>query len=156
MTDRIIFVCVIVLASIYLYAASQMPVPQIGDPLGPKAFPILLGVAMLAVAILLLIEIRRDTRTSVENVALAPSAEKNRSHLLVITGVVAWIALYYLSFEKLGYLISTTIFLFVLCSCFHRGKWVTNAVTVVLFSVISYWLFTKVLGVTLAKGLLPF
>jgi putative tricarboxylic transport membrane protein len=74
---------------------------------------------------------------------------------LVIAGVVVWTFLFFLVFEKLGYVIATTIYLIVLTSYFNRGRWITNVVTAVVFCVGSYWMF-KVLGVNLAQGILPF
>ena len=43
LTDRIIGVLTLLLAAVYLYATAQIPTLEIGDPLGPKAFPRLAG-----------------------------------------------------------------------------------------------------------------
>ena len=43
MTDRVIFACTIIITVVYLYATTLIPSLEIGDPLGPKAFPRLLG-----------------------------------------------------------------------------------------------------------------
>ena len=48
------------------------------------------------------------------------------------------------------------IYLLVLMAYFHKNKWTSNVLTAVLFSVISYLMFTKLLGVNLARGILPF
>jgi hypothetical protein len=39
---------------------------------------------------------------------------------------------------------------------FNRGRWVQNGLTAVLFCLGSYYLFTALLGVRLAQGVLPF
>ena len=52
--DRVICVVTLLLAAVYFYATAQIPSLEIGDPLGPKAFPRLL-TAVLIVAVLLLI-----------------------------------------------------------------------------------------------------
>ena len=54
--DRIIGGLTLLLAAVYLYATTNIPALEIGDPLGPKAFPILLGITLILAAILLLIE----------------------------------------------------------------------------------------------------
>jgi putative tricarboxylic transport membrane protein len=59
-------------------------------------------------------------------------------------------------FESLGYVIATSIYLLVLMAYFNRGKWVANVLTSVLFSIGSYVMFVKLLGVSLAPGILPF
>jgi putative tricarboxylic transport membrane protein len=152
MADRVIFVCILILAGAYFYATEQLPSLEIGDPLGPKAFPRLLGVALVITAIVLLVEMLRAPKRP----KLQPKPEENdRGAYLVIAGVVVWTFLFFLVFEKLGYVIATTLYLIALTSYFNRGRWIANVATAVFFCVGSYWMF-KVLGVNLAQGILPF
>ena len=158
--DRIIVVCTVVLALLYFYGASLIPSLQIGDPLGPKAFPYLIGIGLLVSAAWLLLETLQagkadaaDPQELAEHANMGP--EDNR-HLLVIAGVVAWIAFYFALFEPVGFLLATPVSLLGLMVYFNRNKWVANVLTSVLFPVGIYFLFSKVLGVNLAKGLLPF
>ena len=58
-----------------------------------------------------------------------------------------WTALYFGVFDRVGYLVSTTIYLLVLTAVFNRGKWLANTLTAVLFAIGSYVLFVKILGV---------
>ena len=155
MADRVIFVCTLMLAAVYFYATSQIPSLQIGDPLGPKAFPYLLGIGLLITAGMLLAEILR-ARKAPDPHETALHEKEDRSHLLVIGAVVLWTGIYFGVFELLGYMIATTVYLFVLMSYFNRGKWLANALTSVLFCVGSYLLFSHVLGVSLARGPLNF
>ena len=153
MADRVIFVFTLVLAGVYFYATEQLPSLEIGDPLGPKAFPRLLGVALLITAVVLLLEIMRAPKT-------APAAPKDDAgkagSQLVVAAAAAWTFLYFLVFEPLGYVIATSLYLVALTSYFNRGKWLANVLTSVLFCLGSYLMFTKLLGVTLARGILPF
>jgi len=153
MTDRVIFVCTIIIAAVYLYATTKIPSLEIGDPLGPKAFPRLLGIALLLAAGMLGLEMWRARKNDP-----AKSAEKNPFDLgvLKVLGCVAvWTACYYMVFDKLGFIIATSIFLFPLMAWFHRGKWVTNVLSAVVFSCVIYWLFVS-LDVNLPKGILTF
>jgi putative tricarboxylic transport membrane protein len=154
LVDRIIFVCIIVLAAVYFYATAQIPTLEIGDPLGPKAFPRLLGIGLLITAALLFFEMRSMARKA------RPAAPQphggGQSHLWIIGGVAIWTAGYYLAFEPAGYIISTSVYLLGLTAYFHRGKWVANILTSVLFAVGSYVLFVKVFGVMLAQGVIKF
>jgi hypothetical protein len=52
--------------------------------------------------------------------------------------------------------IATSIYLLALMAYFHPAKWTTNILTSVLFCVLSYLMFTKLLGVSLPRGVLPF
>ena len=56
MTDRIICAVMLVLAVVYFYATAQIPSLEIGDPLGPKAFPRLLGILLLVAVVMLFFE----------------------------------------------------------------------------------------------------
>lgn len=154
LADRIIFVCIVVFAGLYFYATSQIPALEIGDPLGPKAFPELLGAGLLVTAAMLLAEILKARRMAVEENASTP--REDLSHVPVIVGVTVWTALYYAVFEHAGYMLATAVFLLGLTAYFHRGRWVTNALVSVLFPVLSYALFVKALGVSLAPGVLSF
>jgi len=49
-------IVVIVGAAIYLYLDLQLPEVRLSDPLGPKAFPALVGVGLISSALLLLFE----------------------------------------------------------------------------------------------------
>ncbi len=155
MADRVIFVCIIIFAAVYFYATSQISTLQIGVPLGPKAFPYLLGIGLLIAAGLLLTEILQARRTQ----ALHEAAVKERAdwrHLLLIGAVIVWTTAYFAVFEWLGYMISTAIYLFVLMAYYNRGKWIANTLTAVLFAIGSYVLFNEILGVSLPGGLLKF
>jgi putative tricarboxylic transport membrane protein len=152
-TDRVIFVCTILVAAVYFYATTLIPALEIGDPLGPKAFPRLLGVCLLIAAGLLLIEIWKDRKAAVPRSAAAGVGDVR--HLWVLAGVTVWTAGYYVVFEKAGYIVATAIYLLALMAWFNRGKWVANVLSAVLFSVLSYTLFLK-LDVRLPQGILPF
>lgn len=153
MTDRVIVVCTVIVAAIYFYATTLIPSLEIGDPLGPKAFPRLLGVALLMSAGLLALEIWKERKARAPQAA--PAGSEGMRTIWVIAGVSVWTAAYYIVFEKLGYIVATTIYLFALMAWFHRDKWLANGLTAVLFSALSYLMFVK-LDVNLPKGLLPF
>jgi putative tricarboxylic transport membrane protein len=148
--DRIIGAATLLLAAVYLYATAQIPTLEIGDPLGPKAFPVLLGIALIAAAILLFIETLKPDEAPV-----AQGPRESFHHLWLIGGVVVWTALYFGVFDLAGYLASTTIYLLVLTAVFNRGHRLANILTSVLWAVGSYVLFVEILGVTLAKGAPP-
>ena len=155
MADKVTFVCILVLAGLYFWATEKLPSLEIGDPLGPKAFPRLLVVALLITAAILLYEIIKGRKpASASSVSLTPGASREAAYI-VVAGVVVWTFLYFLVFERLGYVIATSLYLLVLTSFLHRGKWVTNVLTSVLFASVSYYMFVKLLGVNLAPGILP-
>jgi putative tricarboxylic transport membrane protein len=153
MADRVIIACCIVLALVYFYGTSQIPSLEIGDPLGPKVFPVLLGIALLLATGLLVIEHLKDARSATP--PLEKPVKPDQRHLPVLGVVVIWIAVYFATFEMLGYVVATTIFLLGLMAWFNRGKWSVNVPSAALFSIGSYVMFAW-LDVKLPGGILPF
>jgi putative tricarboxylic transport membrane protein len=145
--DRILAGCIALVAIAYLYGTFQIREIAIGGPVGPRAFPMLLGAALLLAAALLVAE------TFAKSYAAAPL---DLPGLKSIAGTLLWLGCYAAVFEWLGYLIATTIFLIVLMAVLHPRHWVANIVTAILFAIASYALFDKVLGARLATGLLSF
>jgi len=153
MTDRVILVCTVIVAIVYLYATTLIPSLEIGDPLGPKAFPRLLGIFLLIGAGVLFLEMWKERQGKATRPAAA--APPDLRHLWVLAAVVAWTGAYYIVFEKAGYVIATAVYLFALMAWFNRGRWLMNALVAALFSALSYAMFLK-LDVNLPKGVLPF
>ena len=154
MADRVIFVCTLLLAGVYFWATEQLPSLEIGDPLGPKAFPRLLGIGLLITAGILLLEMIRGRKVVQSDVP--KSAPVDRATYLIVGGVTVWTFLFFLMFEPLGYVIAGAIYLTGLTCYFNKRRWTMNIATSVLFALGSYLLFTKALGVNLARGILPF
>jgi putative tricarboxylic transport membrane protein len=154
MADRVIFVCTLVLAGVYIYATEQLPSLEIGDPLGPKAFPRLLAIGLVVTAIVMLFEIFRARKTPAPTTADRKPKEPGAP--AIVAAVAGWTLLYFIAYERLGFILSTAIYLLVLTSYFNRGKTVANVSTSILFAVGAYVMFTKILGVTLPPGILSF
>jgi len=152
LANRVIFVCTVVLAMVYLYGTTQIPALDIGDPLGPRAFPMLLGIGLLIAAGMLALEIWREkakNRPEVDQPAFEPRV------IAVLGGVAIWTGGYYLTFIPIGYVAATALYLFGLMAYFHPRKWVSNIATATLFPLGTFYLFAK-LEVSLPKGILPF
>jgi len=153
MTDRVILVCTIVVAVIYLYATMLIPTLDIGDPLGPKAFPRLIGIAMLFGAVLLAVEMWKERgRDAAREAGEAPF---NLKVLKVLAVVAVWTGVYYATLQALGYIVATTLFLLPIMAWFNRGRWLANILSAIGFSAMTYWLFVA-LDVRLPRGILPF
>jgi putative tricarboxylic transport membrane protein len=158
MVDRIILACTLVLAGVYFWATTQIPSLDLGDPLGPKAFPRMLGVLLLLGALMLFLEMLRGRRNDKQAGVAGggQSAAQWATHHWMVVGVAAWTALYFVAFEPLGYVLSTAAYLLGLTEYFNRGRRLMNVLTSTLFALGSYLMFTKLLGVNLPPGILPF
>ena len=156
MTDRIIFVCILVLAGVYFWATRQIPTLEIGDPLGPKAFPHLLTLGLLLSAVMLLLEMIKAKKEPEEAKPAEAAGAPEKSTVKIVAGVVVVTGIYFALFEPLGYAIATSGFMLVMTAYFNKGHTLANVLTSVLYSFISYIAFTKWLGVNLPRGILPF
>lgn len=172
--DAWLALCVIAGALVYLYSDLRMPVAHIGDALGPRAFPALIGCALVLAGVLLLVETRNKSRLA----AAAPSSDsalqaeaelgqaseaapgvtvnphQGRHQAIVLLAMVAWTGIYYTCFERVGYLVSTIVFLGTLLSYFHRRHYLTNFLVAVGFALIVDFLFSHLLNVPLPAGIL--
>ena len=161
--------CVIAGALVYLYSDLHMPVMRSGDPLGPRAFPALIGGGLLFAGALLLVETYRKARAQAasrvptEAATRVPTEAAPRTHdevrkgrhqTVVLLAMVVWTALYYTAFEPVGYLVSTAVFLGGLLSYFHRGHYRTNLLVALGFVVIVDLVFSRLLNVPLPAGIL--
>ena len=153
MTNRVIFVCTIIVAAVYLYATTLIPTLEIGDPLGPKAFPRLIGVAMLIAAGMLALEMWKERGQGAAQ--KADEAPFDPRVLKVLGAVAIWTGVYYAAFQPLGYILATILFLLPLMAWFNRDRWLANVLSTIGFSAMTYWLFVA-LDVRLPRGILPF
>ena len=152
MGDRILVLLVFVLSVMYLFTTSRLRVVEIGDPIGIKMYPALVGIAAIVTGLLLVGEIVRSRRF----IAAPANDTAGEHHPGMVLAVLGWILAYALVFSTLGYLISSILFSFGLLTCFHRGKWGENAAIAILFSGGVYFAFTKLLSINLPRGLLAF
>ena len=152
MADRVILVCTILVAALYFYATTLIPSLEIGDPLGPKAFPRLIGVVLLIAAAMLALEMRRERG---KTAAKGGAASFDPTVVKVLGVVVIWFGVYFALLERLGFILSTFVFLLPMMAWFNRGKWLANTLTAAAFSALTYWLFVS-LEVRLPRGILPF
>jgi len=151
LADRILAACTLLVAGVYLYATHRLPAMDIGDPLGPKAFPVLLGILFAVAGALLLVETWRRGAPVVSDVP-APIASRPRDVAIVAAATAIFFAL----LEPLGYLVAVASYLLALTLWLHRRRPLTCIAVAVLFSLASYALFVKVLNVSLAKGVFSF
>ncbi len=152
--DLVLAITMSALAAAYLLSTFSIRHVDIVDPLGPKAFPALVGFAMLACGLAL------GSKAILQLTAFAvPSGgddEAQKGHPVAVTLVGAWLLAYYLVYEPLGFIISTVLFLLGLTAYFNRGKWIANIAVAVGFPVVLDLLFSYALGRSPAPGLLSF
>lgn len=143
---EIVAAIVLALLSIaILVLAMRMP-PGLGADLGPGALPAAIGALLLATSLGLLVRALRLP-------AAAAVGRLSLGHPRVWLVLVA-LAVVSLLFERLGYLVTMGLFLLALLRVLSGHGWSRVTTWAVLMTVGSYYLFDRLLGLTLPLGLL--
>jgi putative tricarboxylic transport membrane protein len=135
----------------YTYLAWTLPRATVGNPMAPSVFPLILGGGMTLMGILLLIQ---------ENARGSNKEGRRVSFTLTLYGksiaaVTLLCVLYAFFFERIGYLLSTFLFLVAVLYLFNgKERWKSILGISLGFSVGVYILFGEVLSIQLPR--MPF
>lgn len=141
MTDRVLGVALAALGLAAILGAAAIEVPFLGDPVGPKPFPIAAGVVLVACG--LLIAARPGE----------PVEWPSLPRLGAIAAAAAALILFALGMRPLGFILATAITVAVAAVVF--GGRIVHAVLLGLGTgAVLFWLFDKVLEIPLPLGLL--
>ena len=160
---RLLFLAsVTVLAAAYTVMAFQMEWRIQNGQIGPGFFPRFVGVAIVVgclVAIALTFRGRGSPEPSpdpagdADDVVGGPSGEGALTAPRAAVLAVGCMVVYYLTFEPLGALLSSVLFLALLLTIVNRGRHRVNAAVSVLVPVGLYLLFEVLLDAGLPPGL---
>ncbi len=136
------------LGIIYTTATVMLPDASVGRPFEPKIFPLMLGILLIILSLSLMIKEMAALKNRKETSHKEPFyKEVGFRNILLTCGVSV---LYALLFDKLGYFLSTVLFLELELILFNSLKnWKINTIVSVVFSLFIYIVFSKVLGVYL-------
>jgi len=142
------------------FLSLQLPMGDIRQAFnlpGPGFFPLVLGVLLAILGALLLIKPwveRRKAERSKENRGTdetsAPGFWMNKRAF----GVLVSLVIYSVVFERLGFLLSTFLFLVLLFRGISSQRWTISLITAVSVSLLSYLIFDTWLMAQLPKGIL--
>lgn len=142
MADRIFAAIWLALTVAYAFAARDYVAPYSYEPIGPRAFPLLLSVISAVCSIWLLV---RPDRFAETLYGLPPGGL-----LKALVLAVALVA-YGVVFEWLGFPLSTFLVTMVIGRLF-RGEWIRILVAGAGLGVGLYVLFDRLLDVTVPLG----
>lgn len=147
--NRKLGLLIFIVAAVYLYLSFQLSNYEYA-PIDADVIPKGLGILLLVLSVFLFFS--RVVETDAEK------AKRNipKKELGVIAAVFAMIFLYILLFETIGFIITTSLFIFF-CSWFLGYRaWKTNIMVSLLFPIVMYAIFVYALGIVLPRGILPF
>ncbi|WP_404407019.1 tripartite tricarboxylate transporter TctB family protein [Jeotgalibacillus malaysiensis] len=140
---------VALIAVVYLLLSFNLPVYS-NALIDADVIPKGLGFLLLFFALLLYLDKKNETEADKEKRKIS---KKHVINLLVVAGMIL---IYIFLLEIIGFVLMTTVFIFV-CSLYLDYKHhVTNIITSVVFSLVIYGLFNYLLKINLPAGILPF
>ncbi|MBM7585640.1 putative tricarboxylic transport membrane protein [Bacillus pakistanensis] len=136
----------ILLSCTFLIASINLPKANLGNPNGPLYFPLGLSVLMMIFSVIYLFQELK--RLHEKNESVKDLLEGRTPMLIGLT--VVYGAIYAVIFEQIGFLFSTILFLGALLFTLNgRKKWLVNILVSIIFSFISWYAFSELLGVSL-------
>ena len=138
MMDRAFGVFLFLLGAYVIYGGLSIEVPFSYDPLGPKAFPVFLGVLLSALSLVI--------------IAKPEKSHFPQSNIQLKTAfIVVLLVVYSLAFDFLGFLLSTGLLVFFMSRIF-QGTTKQALGSAVGVSLSVYALFGILLDVALPMG----
>ncbi|HEC2221047.1 TPA: tripartite tricarboxylate transporter TctB family protein [Staphylococcus delphini] len=130
----------------YLLLSLNLPISRIGDPQSPKYFPILIASLLIVMSIIYFFQMLRDKNVSFNEFKafLTPLALKR------IGLTCLFILIYTVIFERIGFLISTVLFLAAVMFLVNGFQhWLKNLIVAIVFSGVAWYTFAQLLDVSL-------
>lgn len=135
-------------------AALQIPTSRLSDPIGSRAFPVLIAVSIFICGIFLFGSALSGGKRAILD------GESNGGDINVAVAPIFFVLLlmlaYFWVFRRAGFLLSCFAFVMTFLAVFHPRRPLVNLAVAVLFPLVIYFGFTRLLGLRLAPGILPF
>ena len=143
MSDRLLGISALIFAALMAWFARGLQAPFSYEPVGPRAFPLLLALIIALCGAWLLLKHWRDA-------GKAPPTDWWRMALMA-----CYVFGYALLFQFLGFILATAL-VTVLIGRLFGGTWIRLAIGGLSMGILFFILFDRVLDVVLPLGLLEF
>lgn len=145
-------VALVLFGIVLVVAATRIAGPGGYGVSGPRFFPLVVAVGMIALGAGVVI---RATLVVDRELAGRAAAEEAVTHWPTVGALVAILVVYALALDPVGYVLATALCFVALARVLGSAQPVRDAVAGFAISVIVYVAFTQFLGVRLPSGLLP-
>ncbi len=137
---------ILLISVIYLILTYNLPEAKVGNPTAAMNYPLLIGFSLLGMSILYILSEFKDKKKVFDAYKIFADKELTVKVIVVLVFCLGYTFL----FERIGFLISTVLFLGALLFLINgRRKWLMNIIVAVLFSFISWYTFAELLSVSL-------
>jgi len=142
----------LLLGAIVLFDTKHMVVPPGSGSVGPQVFPTIIGIFIIVVAAFLVLEVLRGNYGQPEGTEFGEIETNTDFKTLGI--VSASILTYPFLIERAGFVIASTVVFFGVGFAYGARKLIKNLIIAIIFALIVYLTFTKLLNVELPGGIL--
>lgn len=139
----------VIFGLIYGVMSYNLKRSPMGDPLAPSIFPLILATGMVVFGLMLML--KSDMASTKRAFALIKEKTTDNdilSRKMIMLTVVSAIV-YAIVYEHLGYVISTFLFVGFIMTVLDRKKIRRNIIISFIFSVMVYYVFFYLLGISL-------
>lgn len=135
--DRYASIAFLLIGLLFVIESSKIANSAYGSTVGPKIFPLGLGIILMLLSLRLLYETfkYKSEETSTEKL-------QYKKFLIIFVSAL----LYAFLLEKIGYVIATFTFLLISFQTMERGKIIPSVIIATVFSGGVYYFFVEILG----------
>lgn len=151
MSQRILGAVLLAICIALTFVAWGYRAPFSYEPVGPRAYPLLLLGLLICGTLYLLF--KPVSTVAEEKIGHDEDVPMDRQMLTKVTICVFLLVAYAAMFETLGFVLSTLPFGFFI-ACLYGARWWQGAITGILASISLYLLFDYALDVPLPLGVL--
>ena len=121
---------------------------------GEGFFPLAVGIIIMGSSLMLMVSQFRAFTHEVRKGRETEQQQTKAAELLKVGSYILLVVLYGLSIERIGFLIGTVLFVFLILKIVERQRLKTAVLFTLVVTIASYALFVHVLGVRLPQGLI--
>jgi putative tricarboxylic transport membrane protein len=141
--------------AIIIWQATSIRIGMMRDPIGPRmAFYFCGGVLVLGGAVTVLSHWRalRAGRGPIAAREGTPDTEGHPASFGRVAALIGLCFLYAALFSPLGYLLATPLFILAALTVLDQRRVMSNLIVAVVFTLASYLVFARILGVRMPHG----
>lgn len=136
-----------------VFLSMRLSVWSIGEP-REGFFPLIIGIIIVGVSLLMTIKSLNILSRSKAKEEILEGHGNGKSYIIKLYSYIILMLLYGISIEKVGYLITSALFLMVALKFVEKRGWKSSILVTVAVTTISYVLFGFLLKVPLPEGLI--
>lgn len=135
--DRYASIAFLLVGLLFVVESQKISNSAYGSSVGPKIFPMWLGIILLILSLRLLYETFKYKTEESDKTKL-----QYKKFAIIFFSAI----LYAFVLEKIGYVISTFVFLLIAFQTMERGRYISTILIAAIFSFGVYYFFAEFLG----------